>query len=583
MASASGVEGVMPTAGQFGPAHELEDTTEMTEAELKKIFNHFDSDGSGSIDNDELRSAMMALGIKVTISTAKKILAIIDLDGNGTVEWDEFITFFDKVKNKDEMKALLSQANSKYMEYKEQVLGDPNFQSRFYVPSQYSRLLKFQGHQDNVETVKWLNKTTDEFLSCSLDGCVLLWNASNEKATENAASNGKDLKPEPPTTVVVKDQPGGVYGIDVLASGKEFVGCLGARDGQPNVCLYDISGLGGEFDDDAGDIIKMKYKGPDVPMYSIAAEKNSKPAFMFAGAKNGHMCYFDLQKGPEPVVTLDSIHEGVVNCVDFHPDCRTVCSGSTDGLVQIMDLRAAGQWKAAVTIEDAAAGEVVHGALWRGDKEIVSCGDDFCVKKWDIRKLKNGPIENYFGHTSPVRAMALSPCQKFCISSTNDGTIRLWILDERIYLKEEFNTINNKVEKLETERRVIDNKLQKEFDGEDNEDFDFEKMEQKQQEDFKLDESLRTRIVPELEKSYNKSNFLHGCINERESMNCVQARVGLEGHSLPTTSLAWRDSPDDKNRCQILSGAQDQNAAYYEIKKPNHKVFPKWGTTDDSS
>ena len=63
----------------------------MDEVALKKIFQHFDDDGSGSIDVEELRQAMMALGIKVTMSSCKKILAQIDTDGSGTIEWDEFL------------------------------------------------------------------------------------------------------------------------------------------------------------------------------------------------------------------------------------------------------------------------------------------------------------------------------------------------------------------------------------------------------------------------------------------------------------------------------------------------------------
>merc|ERR1719188_639298 len=101
MASASGQEGFLPTPGQDNSAQvsNLDQQDEMNEAELLRIFKHFDEDGSGSISCDELRQAMMALGIKVTMSSCKKILAQIDTDGNGTIEWEEFHTFFEKVQN----------------------------------------------------------------------------------------------------------------------------------------------------------------------------------------------------------------------------------------------------------------------------------------------------------------------------------------------------------------------------------------------------------------------------------------------------------------------------------------------------
>ena len=54
------------------------------------------------------------------------------------------------------------------------------------------------------------------------------------------------------------------------------------------------------------------------------------------------------------------------------------------------------------TIEDAAAGYTVHDALWCGDDEILSGGDDYAVKMWDIKRPQNAPLASYMGHTSCV-------------------------------------------------------------------------------------------------------------------------------------------------------------------------------------
>jgi WD40 repeat protein len=48
---------------------------------------------------------------------------------------------------------------------------------------------------------------------------------------------------------------------------------------------------------------------------------------------------------------------------------------------------------------------VVFKALWQSDTHIISCGDDYCIKLWDIRSLKHGPVENFLGHTSEVRTI----------------------------------------------------------------------------------------------------------------------------------------------------------------------------------
>merc|ERR1711903_383750 len=53
--------------------------TEDQVAEIKEAFDLFDTDGSGSIDTNELKVAMKALGMD-----AKS-------DGDGTIDFDEFL------------------------------------------------------------------------------------------------------------------------------------------------------------------------------------------------------------------------------------------------------------------------------------------------------------------------------------------------------------------------------------------------------------------------------------------------------------------------------------------------------------
>lgn len=44
------------------------------------------------------------------------------------------LTFFEKANDPEEIKKMLSSANAKYMDYKQMVDGDPNFEKRFFVP-----------------------------------------------------------------------------------------------------------------------------------------------------------------------------------------------------------------------------------------------------------------------------------------------------------------------------------------------------------------------------------------------------------------------------------------------------------------
>merc|ERR1711918_215653 len=66
------------------------DLTIQQRQEIKEAFELFDTDGSGSIDANELKTAMRALGFQPKSEEIKRMLNDLDVDGNGTVEYDEF-------------------------------------------------------------------------------------------------------------------------------------------------------------------------------------------------------------------------------------------------------------------------------------------------------------------------------------------------------------------------------------------------------------------------------------------------------------------------------------------------------------
>merc|ERR1711904_630023 len=86
--------------------------------------------------------------------------------------------------------------------------------------------------------------------------------------------------------------------------------------------------------------------------------------------------------------------------------------------------------KPVLSIDEAAAAGAVNQALWHSENAILSCGEDYCIKLWDTRNHMNGPITQFLGHTSPVRAIAISPDKKFLASGSNLGTVRVWAIDE---------------------------------------------------------------------------------------------------------------------------------------------------------
>jgi len=61
------------------------------EEELKAAFRCFDKDGSGTIEQAELRAIMTTLGQKMTDAEVDEMWKEADNDGSGTIEYREFV------------------------------------------------------------------------------------------------------------------------------------------------------------------------------------------------------------------------------------------------------------------------------------------------------------------------------------------------------------------------------------------------------------------------------------------------------------------------------------------------------------
>ena len=60
-------------------------------SELREAFNVFDTDGNGTISEDELRQVMHNLGEKLTDEDIKAMMREADTDGDGEVNFEEFV------------------------------------------------------------------------------------------------------------------------------------------------------------------------------------------------------------------------------------------------------------------------------------------------------------------------------------------------------------------------------------------------------------------------------------------------------------------------------------------------------------
>jgi calmodulin len=62
----------------------------MSDDELKRDFERYDTDGNGRIDESEFGSLVRALGVNMSDARIAVAFQAIDVDGSGTVEFGEF-------------------------------------------------------------------------------------------------------------------------------------------------------------------------------------------------------------------------------------------------------------------------------------------------------------------------------------------------------------------------------------------------------------------------------------------------------------------------------------------------------------
>ena len=64
------------------------------EAKLLEVFNQLDSDGSGTIEEDEISTAMKKMGYKISAKQCSAMMQKLDTNNDHMISFDEFLAFF---------------------------------------------------------------------------------------------------------------------------------------------------------------------------------------------------------------------------------------------------------------------------------------------------------------------------------------------------------------------------------------------------------------------------------------------------------------------------------------------------------
>lgn len=476
------------------------------EGELLKVFKKVDLDNNGSLDLNELEYAGRELGIKCSQNAMRKVFKMIDKDNSGAIDFVEFTAFFGQVNDPEKIKEMLSSASASFLDYRARVENDSSFARSFPVPSTVAPAQKYcQHHESTVQSVAWLSG--NRFITAAAAGNICVWDAS--------------VHADRPAPVLQSNlQRSGVFCMGTQPEASDVLVGFGSR--RDNLWLWDV-----ELSK-----VKCKFGGADSFVYSCSLQGGRA----LAGVKDGSVLMFDIQRS-EPDSKWKA-HEGLINSCCFDSDGHRILTSSRDGNVHVLDPRAGDMPDCLVsTIEDAAAGYVVYQALWCGDNEILSAGDDYCVKRWDIRMPANPPVASYMGHVSGVKAISLSADKRFFATGCSDSSMRVWATDPSS-MKSSFTTAEGYTSLEDQVARLLDKHKEIIANGDEHPSEPTAISEQVAQ----LDSAVADK--PSLHKGFHAS-------------------LSFTGHSMSVASMAWQDL--DNGKARIVTGGCDESALVFDV------------------
>ncbi|CAK9030007.1 Uncharacterized WD repeat-containing protein alr3466 [Durusdinium trenchii] len=491
------------------PSKLAADDTPMDPEELKQVFQRIDLDNSGTLELEELETAARELGVKCSKNSLKKVFKLIDIDQSGSIDFDEFSIFFAKVSNPDRIKEVLSQASAAFLDYRNSVEQDPSFAKHFPIPQAVKPAAKYNRHLNaTVESVRWVGDGI--FLAATGEGKLLSFDISGGDEPLKRCEVGSP-----------------VYCMDAHAGGRGVLVGYGTKT--DNMVLWNM----------AEDQVAQRFQGQTTPIFSCCLGKD----IALSGGKDGMVVLNDLETGA--CIRTWQVHEGLVTSIALAKDGHQVCTASRDGRVVVFDINA-GELPACLVsdIEDAAAGYTVCHAVWCGEDELLSAGDDYCVKRWDVRKPRDPPLASYMGHTSCVRSLAVSPDGSLFASGAVDSSVRLWAmkptgLRSRLSKTEDGASISDFLEQLKKRREEV---IERVHEGEG---------------DLSEVRELNEEIETLEQKAKEKGD--KGII---DSSGYIRALLGLSGHTLTVGTLAWQDYEGGH---RILSGSQDEAVCVFDF------------------
>ena len=360
------------------------------DSDLRRVFETFDINQNGQVDLPTLVVALKELGVTSCIYTARKLLESLDINLSGHIDFEDFHACFDKAGKIECIKEILSKEALKFVNYKlDAESGDPNFSMKYKIPVCHRPAKRHAYHSDVVQSVHWVGE--DRFVSGSLDGRIGVW--------------GKANSPER----VFNPNGNSVYSVSIVPNSSMII--TSHADSSTPLNLVDC----------ASGTVVHDYKGTNgiaIMSTDVSGE------YLAVGSRTGQCSLYTIER-EEPVSVIQE-KGPMIESVSFNRSHSFLAVGDHLGTVSIFDVR-----KDAKRSESKFDGSLsrVSCVKWLSENELVTGGDDYIIRRFDIRK-SGEPVGCLLGHSSSITSIGtITDRGHMLLSGAMDGSVRIWNVD----------------------------------------------------------------------------------------------------------------------------------------------------------
>jgi WD40 repeat protein len=246
---------------------------------------------------------------------------------------------------------------------------------------------RLEGHTGQVDCMA-VSADGKLLLTGGLDATLRLWDVKT----------GKELQQ-------FKDQPGGVWCVDLSADGKRALSSAGMveKDGQWvfgtdfSIQLWDL---------EAGKVLR-KLEGHTKEVRSVVFSPDGKQALSAGWEKE--MRLWDLETGKE-IRRFEGNADSVRRAV-FSPDGKRALSAGKDGTVRLWDVATGKE----VRRFEGHRADVMAVAFTPDGRRALSGGADLMLRLWDLETGKE--VHRFEGHSTVIWSVAVSPDGRRALSA----------------------------------------------------------------------------------------------------------------------------------------------------------------------